>query len=197
MDERTNEEWMADLRAGGDRQAQALEDLRGILVQRLFPSLLEKFSAGGAHIEAHVNSIIDKTIAQVNENLDSFEGQSGFILWMFKFGVRQTLFEFRRQRWQGVSADKGLADIPSKMYDMLERDEFMQYIHRVFKEELTENQRMALRAMIMVRMPKEEVAQRLGMERCDYFKMIHDARLRMKRRLEMDGWFSRGNKADG
>ncbi|MDD2921035.1 MAG: hypothetical protein PHQ36_02015 [Anaerolineales bacterium] len=65
----------------------------------------------------------------------------------------------------------------------------MQYIHRVFKEELTDNQRIALRSMIMSRMPKEEVAQRLGMERQDYFKMIHDARLRLKRRLESDGLF--------
>lgn len=65
----------------------------------------------------------------------------------------------------------------------------MQYIHRVFKEELTDDQRTAIRAMIMSRVPKEEVAMSLGMKRCDYFKMIHDARLRLKHRLEADGFF--------
>jgi RNA polymerase sigma-70 factor (ECF subfamily) len=74
------------------------------------------------------------------------------------------------------------------MYTKLEMDEFLQYLHRILKEELTENQRIAIRAMIMSRVPKEEVAQRLGMKRHDYFKMIHDARLRLKRRFEADGW---------
>jgi hypothetical protein len=40
--------------------------------------------------------------------------------------------------------------------------------------------------MVMFRMPKEEVMRLLLMERCDYFKMIHDARLRIKRRLQND-----------
>jgi RNA polymerase sigma-70 factor, ECF subfamily len=102
--------------------------------------------------------------------------------------VRQALCEFRQQRWQSNSAGEGLQKISSKIYNLLERDEFMQYVYQVFKEELTENQRTALRAMIMLRVPKEEVMRSLGMERCDYFKMIHDARLRLKRRLERDGW---------
>jgi hypothetical protein len=35
MDKRTNEEWIVDLRAGGDQQAQALEDLRAIILRGL------------------------------------------------------------------------------------------------------------------------------------------------------------------
>ncbi len=197
MENRTNEEWVADLRADGDRRMQALGDLRALLAQRLSPALLGMFPPDDRGAELHINPIIEKTISRVVENLSSFEGHSAFPVWALKIGVRQALFEFRWQRWQDVSAGKGLPEIPSKLYDMLERDEFMQYVHRVFKEELTETQRTAIRAMIMSRVPKEEVAKSLGMERCDYFKMIHDARLRLKRRLERDGWFSTGNKAHG
>ena len=44
--------------------------------------------------------------------------------------------------------------------------------------------------MVMFRMPKEEVMRLLKMERCDYFTMIHDARLKIKRRLQKDGMVS-------
>jgi hypothetical protein len=40
--------------------------------------------------------------------------------------------------------------------------------------------------MVMFRVPKEDVMIYLGMERCDYFEMIHNARLRIKQRLQID-----------
>jgi RNA polymerase sigma-70 factor (ECF subfamily) len=36
-------------------------------------------------------------------------------------------------------------------------------------------------------MPLEEAARRMGMNRNALYKLIHDARLRLKRRLEADG----------
>jgi RNA polymerase sigma-70 factor, ECF subfamily len=53
-------------------------------------------------------------------------------------------------------------------------------------EELTEKQRKALMA-IMEGFPLEEAAQRLGMNRNALYKLMHDARLRLKRRLEKEG----------
>ncbi len=61
---------------------------------------------------------------------------------------------------------------------------------------MTENQRTAIRVMVMRRMPKGEVDRYLGMQRFDYFKMIHDACLRLKRRFELDGWFSKKMESD-
>ncbi len=190
MDKRTNEEWISDVRGSGDRQAQALNDLRSLLAQRLQPVLLEKTGSNSPDSKLQIDPIIEETLAFVLDNMDSFDERGTFTTWVFKIGVRQLLYEFRRNRWEEVSGGKGFPQIPPNMYDALERDDFMRYIHRVFKEELTENQRIAIRAMVMSRVPKEEVAKSLGMERCDYFEMIHDARLRLKRRMERDGWFS-------
>jgi len=195
MKKRTNDEWLNDLRADGERQAQAVDDLRASLVQRLPQILSGRLSSENPEFDTYVTSITEKTIAWVLDDLNSYERHSGFITWVFKINVRQTLSELRQLRWQGVSSGDSLPPIPSKMYDALGCDEFMQYFHQVFREELTNDQSFALRAMIMVRIPKEEVAKRLNMERCDYFKMIHDARLRLKRRLEADGWLSANRKS--
>ncbi len=191
MENRTNDEWLNDLRAGGERRARAVDDLRALLVQRLPQILAGRVSSDNPDFDTYLDSVTDKTIARVLEDLNSYERRSAFITWVFKIHVRQIFSELRRLRWQEVALGKDLSAIPSQTYVRLEHDEFRQYVHRVFHEELTDNQRFAIHAMTVVRMPKEEVAKRLGMERRDYFEMIHDARLRLKRRLEADGWLSK------
>lgn len=157
VDRRTNDEWIADLCAGGDRQAQALEDLRAIISQSLAHALSGRLSTDEPEFEAFVKSVAEKTIVYVLEHLNTFERQSAFTTWTLKIAVRQVLYELRQQHGPVVSELPVLLEIPREQYDQLEHDEFMQYMHRVFKEELTDNQRTAIRSMIMPRIPKEEV----------------------------------------
>lgn len=188
MVDRTNTEWQADLHAGGERQALALEDLRGFIVSRISCAFGGRVAPGSPELEALLESAERETLSQVLEHPNAYDGLSTFTTWVLKIAVRQALWELRRQRSHGMDQERALPEISYEMYTKLEMDEFLQYLHRILKEELTENQRIAIRAMIMSRVPKEEVAQRLGMKRHDYFKMIHDARLRLKRRFEADGW---------
>jgi hypothetical protein len=69
MDMRTNEAWIADLRAGGNKQMQALRDLRALLTQQLSPVLFERSKADGANLENKIAPIIEKTISLVLEKL--------------------------------------------------------------------------------------------------------------------------------
>jgi RNA polymerase sigma-70 factor (ECF subfamily) len=116
-----------------------------------------------------------------------------------KIAVRIALTELRRKRWKDVSLDELLDSdtVPSavglisdtaedpalavEQMDMLER------LRRVIDEELTEKQRTALTAVGIHGMPMDEVAQRMGMKRNALYKLMHDARLRLKQRLEDEG----------
>jgi RNA polymerase sigma-70 factor (ECF subfamily) len=72
--------------------------------------------------------------------------------------------------------------------DMLaERHDMMQRINQIIMEELTDKQRQALMAVAMQNMPLEEAAQRMGMSRNTLYKLMHDARLRLKHRLQAVG----------
>jgi RNA polymerase sigma-70 factor (ECF subfamily) len=42
-------------------------------------------------------------------------------------------------------------------------------------------------AVRIQRMPIEEVARQMGMERNALYKLLHDARLRLKKRMEREG----------
>ena len=57
---------------------------------------------------------------------------------------------------------------------------------RVIMEELTEKQRMVMMAARIHDMPLEEVAECIGSNRNAVYKMLHEARLRLKR-LEAEG----------
>ena len=198
MDKRTNEEWVADLRAGGDRQARALEDLRAIILRGLPYAIAGRIAPNSPESEALTEEVVQETLMRVLEYLDTFEGRSRFTTWAHKIAVRAALTELRRVRWrevplpememneEGDASYRELPDSQASPEEQVSRAEMMKRVNRIIMEELTEKQRMAMTA-IMEGFPLEEAAQRLGMNRNALYKLMHDARLRLKKRLEKEG----------
>lgn len=54
-------------------------------------------------------------------------------------------------------------------------------------EELTERQREALIAVMFEGMPLEETARRMKTNRNALYKLLHDARRKLKKRIEAEG----------
>lgn len=192
MAQRTNAEWLDDLECDSERRSQALADLRAMILEGLPHALRGKIAPDNPDFRTLADKVTQKTLIHVQEHLSDYNGKSAFSTWVHKLAVRQVLLDLRLQQWQAVSPEHALPNFPPGMYNKLAPDEPLHRIHQIMNEELTETQRLAIRSMVMFRMPKEEVARFLGMELCDYFGMIHDARLRMKRRLQADGWLPLG-----
>lgn len=198
MDKRTNEEWVADLRAGGNRQAQALEDLRTIILRGLPYAIAGRLDPNSPESEALTEEVVQETLMRVLEYLDSFEGRSQFTTWAHKIAVRAALTELRRVRWREIplpememneETDTSYREIPddeANPEEQVAQAEMMTRVNRIIMEELTDKQRTALTA-IMEGFPLEEAARRLGTNRNALYKMLHDARLRLKKRLEKEG----------
>ena len=199
MHKRTNDEWIADLRAGEDRQGQALEDLRAIILRGLPYAFAGRLDPNSSESEALAEEVVQETLMRVLEYLDSFEGRSQFTTWAHKIAVRAGLTELRRRRWREVplpememseDADPSYREVPDELAgpeDQVSRAEMMKRVNRIIMEELTEKQRQALMAVAMQRFPLEEAARRMGTNRNALYKMMHDARLRLKKRLEKEG----------
>jgi RNA polymerase sigma-70 factor (ECF subfamily) len=198
MEKRTNEQWLADLRAGGDRQAQALEDLRAIILRGLPYAIAGRLDPHSPESEALTEEVIQETLMRILEYLDTFEGRSQFTTWVHKIAVRAALTELRRARWREVrlpemeveedvdGSYREFADKQAGPEEQLSRMEIMNRVNQIIMEELTDKQRKAMTA-IMEGFPLEEAAQRLGTNRNALYKMLHDARLRLKKRLEKEG----------
>jgi RNA polymerase sigma-70 factor (ECF subfamily) len=200
MHKRTNEEWLIDLQATGEQQESALADL-GAIIQDGLPYALSKWlSRGDPRLQPLVEEATQDTLLRVLDRLDTFEGRSQFTTWVHKIAVRIALTELRRKRWENVSLDDLVEgeDSPSFLQlmadpnaatpeDIVEGTDLMQSLQRIIVEELTDKQRQAMIAIAIKGMPLEEVARRMGSNRNALYKLLHDSRLRLKRRLAQEG----------
>jgi RNA polymerase sigma-70 factor (ECF subfamily) len=193
MRERTNEEWRSDLR--GPEQSLALADLRAFLVRGLRYALASYSNVDDALIEDFVQDALLKIL----DALDTFRGESKFTTWSQKIAVHVAFTELRRRRWQDVSLD-GIVEahdldfVPDMMIDPSAGPDqqatqriFLETLQRLISTELTDKQRQALVAVRIQGMPLEEVARRMGTNRNALYKLLHDARQRLKRKMESEG----------
>jgi RNA polymerase sigma-70 factor (ECF subfamily) len=182
--ERTNEQWLAALR--GPERDRALAELRFVLLRGLRAALHGRM--GG--IEPSVEDFAQEALIRILDNLDSFRGESRFTIWAQKIAVRVAFAEMRRLRWRDVSLDEAILRQqraePLDPFADPEREAtqgmMMATFRRFVDEELTEKQRMALLAA-MGGMPLEEVARRMDTNRNALYKVLHDARKRLKKRM--------------
>lgn len=199
MAERSNRQWIADLSEPGEAQENALSDLRDIIVRGLPYALSNWLTPSDPQFDSLSQEVAQDTLLRVLDNLHTFEGRSKFTTWVHKIAVRIALTELRRKRWRDVSLDEltesspgqgplGVLAAPEAGPEVAaEQSDMIEHLRRVIEEELTDKQREALIATRIHGMPMEEVARRMGTNRNALYKLLHDARQRLKSRLEEEG----------
>lgn len=197
--ERDNQTWIADLGASGQRREQALADLRVIIRSGLPYAVSKWLSPTEPGFESLVEEATQETLLKVLDKIDTFRGQSKFTTWVYKIAVRVALSDLRRHRWRDVSLDE-LAEKPESPLSSTvmasnapdpelstEQKDLMERVWKILHEELTEKQSRAILAIINHGIPLDELAAKMGMERNALYKLLHDARIRLKKRLAEQG----------
>jgi RNA polymerase sigma-70 factor (ECF subfamily) len=200
MLKRTNDQWLNDLQAGGDLRESALADLRQVILTGMPYALNKWLPTSDPRFASLAEEVAQDTLLRVLDKLDTFEGRSQFTTWVHKIAVRIALTELRRKRWENVSLEELVESdegpmLGSLMVDhqastpeeLVEGADMIQRVQRILAEELTEKQHQAMIAVAIKGMPLEEVARRMGTNRNALYKLMHDTRLRLKRRLAQEG----------
>lgn len=198
MATRTNESWLSDLRADGDIKEVAIADLRAVIAKGLPYALSRWLSPSVPQFQALVEEVTQETLLRVLDQIDTFEGRSQFTTWVHKIAIRIALTELRRKRWRDTSLDELtenedipppqglLEDTQAGPENLAERADMLQHVRRVIDEELTDRQRKALTMLAIQEMSMEDAARKLKTNRNALYKLLHDARLRLKNRLAME-----------
>jgi RNA polymerase sigma-70 factor, ECF subfamily len=189
--ERTNEQWLAELR--GSNPDGALADLYDLLVRGLRVGL----GHYGGGVDANAEDFAQEALIKITGNLDSFRGESRFTTWAQKIAMNVALTELRRRRWRDVSlqelfarregADRGPADPHLTSEQLALQNSVLRELRRMIDEELTDRQREAIIAVILEGMPISEVARRMGTNQNALYKLLHDARKKLKSQMEAAG----------
>lgn len=191
---RTNEEWLAALSQPSQGRDRALRDLRYLLLKGLNLGFRGQPPQKDREFHALFEDFVQEAIITILEHLADFKGNSKFTTWAHKICIRKAFSELRRRRWKDVSLQSMVAmgqEPEASQEDSshtAHTNTMMAWLHKVMKDELSEKQRIALQAVALQGMPLEEVARRMDSNRNSLYKLLHDARLKLKKCFERDGF---------
>lgn len=201
MAQRTNVEWLAALENGDDA---ALAELRTyVLRAALFTLQRARHHVG--HLGASALGQLAEDCAQesltaILQRLGTFRGDSQFTTWAYTFAVNTALLAARRERWASVSLDRILdgSETPSSAtgghdatLDPERRAlqaEAVAAIRDGIEHHLTVKQQQLLRAVVFEQVPLDEVVRHWGSNRNALYKLLHDARRKLKSHLQARGF---------
>jgi RNA polymerase sigma-70 factor (ECF subfamily) len=191
---RTDGDWSDDL-ASADLALRndALRDLRDMLLRGLSRSL----SKGRGVDEAFLEDVVQESSMKILEKLGGFEGRSTFRTWAVTIAVRTAVSKMRKRDWQNVSLesvssgagfDPQVAADGSKTLDQMNRrQELLRKLKDLIETELTQRQWTALTAELGG-MPLPQIAERLGSNTNSIYKLLHDARKKLRHGFEAAGY---------
>lgn len=198
--ERDNETWLADLKSENNRRESALNDLREILMKILPKALSRWLSPTDPHFDAILQDTAQETLIRVLDRLDTFEGRSKLTTWVYTIAIRIALSELRLKKWKEISLDEletsNMPDqIPHPRFETqkpnpetaIARKNALIRVMKTLKEELTPHQQAVMTAVIFKGVPMDVVAERMGTNRNALYKVMHDARVKLKRKLKNQG----------
>lgn len=190
---RTDVEWCAQL--AEQPSDAAVAELRGLLLRGMHFALIS-YSV----TESDLEDFVQDGLLKILQELPSYRGESRFTTWAQKVCVRVALTELRRRRWRDVSLDdlvtnsettdftpEVLTDRSADPGKTATTQMMMATVQHIIMEELTELQRTAMMAVMQGGMPLQEVAERMGTNRNALYKLLHDARQRIQKRMIKEG----------
>lgn len=193
----TNEEWVEALREPADEYAVDL--LRKRLIQGLKPALSKYVDR---ELDQFVEDVAQDALLKVLDNIDTFRGDSKLITWAMKIAVREGLTELRRKKYDDLSIedfkypdDDGRNELTSMTFatDLPDPEEatheqmVLQKVLDIINNDLTDKQRRVIKALMIEGHSVSVVAEQMNTNRNALYKLVHDARMKIKDKLKVEG----------
>lgn len=201
--QRTNQEWLRDLESSGENQSAAIEELNTVLLKAARYTFQRQLGNQAQFSELEIQQLAEdcaqEALVTLLSHLPEFRGDSKFLTWAYKFPVNIGLTMARREQWKGMSLDDlddaplpaGLPfegrDTKSGPESAAIRREMWDILRATIQDDLTEKQRQVLRWMVFEEIPMDVVVEHLQTNRNAVYKLLHDARAKMKVSLQAHG----------
>ena len=192
------EEWHLDLHAQGARRDEAVALLHGLLLRA---ARFEVFRRRGSlpqlsavELDELVQDAADDAAVSVLRRLDDFHGESSFRTWAYKFALLEAAVKVRRRAWRDREVTlepeqwESLAHAGPGPDDDAESAALLEAVRDGIRSALTPRQRQVLVAVVLEGVPIDVLAERLGSNRNALYKLLHDARRRLREHVAAAGY---------
>jgi RNA polymerase sigma-70 factor, ECF subfamily len=192
-------EWIDGLRATGVDRSRALQRLHDLLLRaaraeahrrrHLYPEIV------GVELDDLCRQAADDAVVAVRAKLDEYRGASRFTTWAYAFAIFEVSVKLRRHAWRRgriPTADddatwERLTERAGIMGARVESAELFRALRDAIAEELTPRQRQVFVAVALNDVEIDVVADQLSSTRGAIYKVLHDARAKLRHRLEREG----------
>lgn len=182
--------------AGGERQA-AERELHARLVRIALAEVRRRSASTpvtGPELDDVAHQAAADAMLAILAKLGEFRGESRFITWVYRFVILEVSSKLGRHYWRNppVSLDAGQWErLPSQLgIDPAQHAEaagILAEVRRVVDSELTMHQRRVFVAIVVDGIPLDALAAELGLRRNAIYKVIFDARRKIRRALVANG----------
>jgi RNA polymerase sigma-70 factor, ECF subfamily len=192
------EEWHLDLEAEGARGVDAVAHLHGLLLRA---ARFEVFRRAGSlpqlsavDLDELAQDAADDAAVSVLRRLGDFRGESSFRTWAYKFALLEASVKVRRRAWRDREVTlepeywESLAHAGPGPDDDVESGALLEAIRDGIRSALTPRQRQVLVATVLEGVPIDVLADRLGSNRNALYKVLHDARRRLRDHVAAAGF---------
>lgn len=196
--------WLTALRSEGARHDAAVGGLRALLYKAACFEVGRRRAAlihvRGEELDDIAMQAADDALVAILGKLDQFRGASRFTTWAYKFALLEAGVKLRRRAWQGREVILEPEDWSSfrgreaSAQDRVEQAELFEALRSAVDEDLTSHQRQVFAALALNQVPIDVLAERLETTRGALYKTLHDARGKLRRRLETEGHFEGGTR---
>ncbi|MFO7538039.1 MAG: RNA polymerase sigma factor [Chloroflexota bacterium] len=200
MVDRTTEEWLEELTAVGLTRQRALADLRDYLFRAVLLYLRRRRSdldyLADSDLRAMAQDFAQEATLSVDENLDSFRGSAKFTTWAYRFVINEAISQLRRRDYRKRLSLEGLSETETAVLMSLaerkagrnpdlraERQDMSRLLLEIIRSELNERQRLAVLGVYFEGHSIQETAEFLDTSPNTLYKMLYDARQKIKTRL--------------
>lgn len=183
--------WLVRLRSSGDEKGEAIAELREVLMRGLTATCRNRYGN-----KVQPDDVVQEALIKILNKLDTFAGRSKFTTWAMTIAVRVAIGEMRRKHFKDVSINglvgDGMQFEPTAAETLApENDEaksaMLSALNELIQTKLTDKQRDAVHSLLHG-MPVEVFAEKTGSNRNAVYKLIHDARSKLRQGLEQAGY---------
>ena len=190
-------DWVRELNDHGPVRERAVARLHALLLGVARGEAARRRASLPQHAAEEIDDLCvhaaTDALMAVLAKLDTYRGKARFTTWACKFAIFETSVALRRHAWRHrpIATDDTvwdrLADTAPAIAQQLEDDQVMTTLRRAIDEELTERQRHIFQSVTLDDVPIDVLAERMGTSRGAIYKMLHDARGKLRRALTEAG----------
>jgi RNA polymerase sigma-70 factor, ECF subfamily len=189
--------WVERLHASGRERDAAIAELRELLLRAARFEVRRRCATlsqiRGSDQEDLAQQSAGDAMVAILSKLDDFRGESQFTTWAYKFALYEAAVKIRKLAWQGKELPLDAEDWPQvpdpgpAPEGEAEVNELLAAIRDEIESSLTPRQRLVLVALALNEVPIDVLAERLETTRGALYKVLHDARKRLRAALVRRG----------